>query len=325
ARGLGGKLYNVVFAREAIQRTADSIQAAILQPRAVTQIGLGRAKVDRVASNRRVMGPDGKVKYVRYSATKDEAIKAEPEGTIDPDVRMLAFWDGDTPLASVTYYATHPQSYYGQGDVSADFPGMARGLREQGFPEAAHIHFNGAGGNITAGKYNDGEPQRRPELAGRLADGMKAAWDNQQKREITSADVEWRVVPVSLPPREDLAAGFLKSLDDSQQNGIERLRGARYTAFMQFARQEKIPLTCLRLGSAYIVHMPGELFIEYQLAAQSLRPDDFVAMAAYGDYGAGYIGTEISYTQGGYETGPVSRVAPEVEGVLLSVLKELLK
>ena len=71
--------------------------------------------------------------------------------------------------------------------------------------------------------------------------------------------------------------------------------------------------------------MPGELFVEYQLAAQQMRPDLFVTMAAYGDYGPGYIGTEIAYSQGGYETGKVSRVAPEVEQVLLNGLKQLLK
>jgi hypothetical protein len=31
--------------------------------------------------------------------------------------------------------------------------------------------------------------------------------------------------------------------------------------------------------------MPGELFVEYQLAAKAMRPDLFVTMAAYGDYG----------------------------------------
>jgi hypothetical protein len=74
-----------------------------------------------------------------------------------------------------------------------------------------------------------------------------------------------------------------------------------------------------------VLHMPGELFIEYQLAAQKMRPDASVMMAAYGDYGMGYIGTAIAYTQGGYETGPVSRVAPEVEPVLMGVMRELLK
>ncbi len=71
--------------------------------------------------------------------------------------------------------------------------------------------------------------------------------------------------------------------------------------------------------------MPGELFVEYQLAAQQMRPGEPVMMAAYGDYGAGYIGTKLAYSQGGYETGPVSRVAPEVEPILLDGLRELLK
>ena len=48
-------------------------------------------------------------------------------------------------------------------------------------------------------------------------------------------------------------------------------------------------------------------------------------MAAYGDYGPGYIGTEVAYGQGGYETGPPSRTAPHVEEVLMSALRELLE
>jgi hypothetical protein len=74
-----------------------------------------------------------------------------------------------------------------------------------------------------------------------------------------------------------------------------------------------------------VVHMPGELFVEYQLAAQEMLPDKTVCMAAYGDYGPGYIGTEISYSQGGYETGIASRVAPEVEDVLMSAVRDLLQ
>jgi hypothetical protein len=56
-----------------------------------------------------------------------------------------------------------------------------------------------------------------------------------------------------------------------------------------------------------------------------MRPGDFIAMAAYGDGGPGYIGTAVAYTQGGYETGPVSRTAPEVEGVLMQTLRRLLR
>jgi len=48
-------------------------------------------------------------------------------------------------------------------------------------------------------------------------------------------------------------------------------------------------------------------------------------MAAYGDYGPGYVGMAINYTQGGYETGPVSRVAPKVEDALLGAIRKLLQ
>ena len=71
--------------------------------------------------------------------------------------------------------------------------------------------------------------------------------------------------------------------------------------------------------------MPGELFVEYSLAARSLRNDLFVVMAAYGDYAPGYIGTAEAYAQGGYEVGPhASRTAPTAEDVLMDAVGRLL-
>ena len=327
AHGLGGIEFNVVFAREAMARTAEAVRAAAAHPLEITHVGLGRARVDRVASNRRVLGPDGKVKFIRWSATKEPGAIQADEGTIDPDVQLVSFWQGDRPLISMTYYATHPQSYYGKGGVSADFPGLARAMREAALPDVKHIHFNGAGGNVTAGKYNDGAPERRKELASRLAAGMQAAWESLEKQPITAQDVAWRTTSVALPPSRTLnEAALLAQIDDASQNPVERIRAARNLTWLKRCQaNDKIELSCLHLGSARLVHMPGELFIEYQLAARAMRPQSAVCMAAYGDYGMGYIGTEISYSQGGYETGPVSRVAPQVEGVLLEGLKELLK
>src|SRR6202012_2124204 len=116
--GLGGKLQDTAFARQTITRMKNAVEKAAKSPVRITHIGIGKAKVEDVASNRRVMGADGKVKYVRYSACKDPKIRAEPEGLIDPYVQLLSFWDGERPLVSLTYYATHPQSYYGNGGVS---------------------------------------------------------------------------------------------------------------------------------------------------------------------------------------------------------------
>ncbi len=326
--GLENKLFDAGFALDAMKRTAAALTAALSTQQAITHVGFGHGRVEQVASTRRVLGADGKVKFVRYTSCKDPAVRAEPEGLIDPAVQLVSFWNGETPLVSITYYATHPQSYYGAGGVSDDFPGMARRLREADLPAVAHIHFNGAGGNVTAGKYNDGAPENRPVLAQRLAAGMKLAWESTTKHAVQPADVEWRMRPVALPlarPLEDVAA-LKATLANDKADLRERLRAARNLAWaLRCQSGRKIDLTCLKVGPGYLVHMPGELFVEYQLAAQKMRPGQPVCMAAYGDYAPGYIGTAIAYTQGGYETGPVSRVAPEVEAVLIAALRELLK
>jgi hypothetical protein len=325
--GLENELFNVAFAYEAIERVASAVEKACRQPQPVSHISLGKAQVEMVASNRRVMGPDGKVKHVRYSASRDAAIRAEPEGTIDPFVHLVGFWNGERPVASLTYYATHPQSYYGQGSVSCDFPGLARNARDQQTPEVLHVHFNGAGGNVTAGKYNDGSPENRPVLAQRLNAGMQSAWNSAERIPLTATDIAWRIEPVALPAASHLDEAALRStLQNTSINAIERLRAARNLAWLVRCQQgHKIDVTCLQLGPAAILHLPGELFVEYQLAAQAMRPKAPVMMAAYGDYGPGYIGTKISYTQGGYETGPVSRVAPEAEDALLDAIRKLLR
>jgi hypothetical protein len=324
---LGGKLFDPAFARKAIDRVAKALEKAAKNSRIVTHIGLGKAKVEEVASNRRVMGPDGKVKYVRYSSTKDPKIRAEPEGVIDPYVQVLAFYDGNTPLGVITYYATHPQSYYGKGGVSCDFPGIARNLRERKLPDTMHLHFNGAGGNITAGKYNDGSVENRMILADRLAKGMKDAYESVKKEPVDASKVSWRFTTARLPLSKLYNTKDLKvKIADDALKDPERLRAARnYVWARRCEMGETIDVQCLQIGSAYVLHMPGELFVEYQLAAQKMRPNSSVMMAGYGDYGPGYIGTSIAYTQGGYETGRVSRVAPEVEDVLMKAMRGLLK
>ena len=109
---------------------------------------------------------------------------------------------------------------------------------------------------------------------------------------------------------------------------LDRLKAARNIAWARRATEgPAITIARLRIGPIDVLQMPGELFVEYQLAAQKMRPESFVCMAAYGDYGPGYIGTAIAYTQGGYETGSrnVSRVAPRVEPILMEAMQELLK
>ncbi len=307
--------------REVLAELSRAVRAALPQAQPVTHLGLGEARVEKVASNRRIFGADGKVRGTRWTATKNPLLRAEPEGVIDPMVSLVSFWNGERPVAVLSYYATHPQSYYRTGVPNPDFPGLARFLRQLAVPEALHVHFNGASGNVGAGKYNDGAMTNRLVLAERLADGMRRAWENTQRQPITAADVGWGVVPVALPLARHLSVEELEAQLAASDTGFRALR----LAWVRGCRDGRtLDITCLRVGPARILHLPGEPFVEYQLAAKAVRPDLFVAMAAYGDYAPGYIGTAAAYEQGGYETGVASNVAPEVEGVLMAAIKKLL-
>jgi hypothetical protein len=272
------------------------------------------------------MGADGKVRAVRYTACADPALRAEPEGVIDPLASVVSLWNGDSPLVALTYYATHPQSFYRTGIANPDFPGIARILRDQSLPGLLHVHFNGAGGNIGAGKYNDGSPPNRNVLAARLATGLEAAWIATTKSPVTAADVDWSVERVALPPAPHLDEAALTAALEGAESG-SLLGSAMQLAWLRRCQAgHQIEVSALRIGPVSILHLPGELFVEYQLAAKAMRPDRHVVMAAYGDYGPGYIGTTRSYTEGGYETEPRSSfVAPEVEPVLMGAMSRLLK
>jgi hypothetical protein len=244
--GLAGRLFHPQSARDAIGRTAKALREAKSQP--VTHVGWGKAAVERVASNRRILGADGKVKYGRMSSSRIPEAIAAPEGVIDADVQLFAFWNGDRPIVALTYYATHPQSHYGKGGVSWEFVGSARAIREQsGIPQ---VHFNGASGNVAAGKYNDGTPERRPELAGRLADGMRRAWEDAARQRVEPTDAEWRTTPVALPvTRRETIDQLRLALHDQNRDARSRLTAARHLAWHTLrSRGRTIDISLLRIG-----------------------------------------------------------------------------
>lgn len=314
------------LARDVVQRASKAIQVGLKNAETVTHVAFGTSQVKQVASNRRILDGNGKVRATRYTTCRDPALRAEPDGVIDPDLNCVTFWAGDKPITVLSYYACHPQSYYRTGVPSPDFPGIARFMRGQDVPNVLHVHFNGAGGNIGAGKYNDGAKENRLILARRVAEGMRQAYEAAEKFPVTGQDLGWATVPVSLPPAahlklEELKASLAQWKPDQYWGSPDKL------AWLMRCREgHQIDLACLKIGDVRVLHMPGELFVEYQLAAKAMRPDLKVAMAAYGDYGPGYIGTEIAYSQGGYETSqPASNVAPEVETVLMDGMHVLLE
>jgi hypothetical protein len=311
------------FFDKVVQQSADAAKAALAKTVPFNGIGLGQAKIEEVASNRRILGDDGKVKYTRTSAARNPEVRAQPEGLIDPWLKTLSFWDGDRPLAALHYYATHPMSYYGDGRVSADFCGLARQKRQDDDAKVFQVYFTGCAGNVTAGKYNDGARENRPVLRDRMYEGMKVAWKATQRHKVDGW--EWRIEPVKLPPRKEPSFGeeqSRKDLEDAKQKPARRNNAAFQLAWLKRI-DRPIELTCLDFGKALVLHLPGEAFVEYQLKAQEQRKDGFVCVASYGDGGPGYIPTAKAYLEGGYE--PTVALAGPSEELLHKAMAKVLK
>lgn len=292
------------FARKSAERVAKAVREAMKSFQKVTHVGTSKAKVERVASNRRIPRPDGSL-LSRLSSTKDEKLRAAPEGTIDSWLRTVSLFDGDKALAQLHYYATHPQTFYGKGRITYDAPGIAleRLQKETGVPQ---IYFTGCGGNVAMGKYNDGKPETRTLLARRLYDAMAHSSAQSPRCKQPATRIGWTTRAVSFSLRNEPAfsaetqrqilanptAAFSTKIKAAELLGwIERVEAGR-----------PIELSCLSIGSVRIVHLPGEPFVQFQLAAQKAAPDSFVAVAGYGDCGPWYIGEDRIYTdRGGYE------------------------
>lgn len=299
-QGLYGYNCDPEFHETAVRRTARVLGEALASSRPVTHFGIGQGKVERIASNRRVMTPDGRIHWGRGSASGD--LDGAPEGEVDPWLKTLSLWDGDRAVVAWSCYAVHPMSYYGRGEVSADFPGMARARRQKDDPGCLQIYFTGCAGDTTAGKYNTGASENRAILADRLYTAMRAAWDTTRKLPLNR--VQFRVAELMLPARDTGAftpEAMKKTLADRQAGRWQRISAALGLSWRQRVDARRgIDVPCLVLGdaAAQFMILPAESFVAFQLTAQRLRPDSFVMVAGFGDGAPGYIPTDQCWRDG---------------------------
>jgi hypothetical protein len=325
--GLAGELYDVEFHQQTLARVSLAVKQSLASAEPVTHIGLGRARVNQVASNRRVVLPGGNPGYGRGSSSGgNQQLADADDGEIDPWLRTISFWNRRTPLLALHSYATHPMSYYGRGGVSWDFVGIARQRREQDDRRVLQVYVSGCSGDVTAGKYNDGSPDNRAVLADRLYQAMQAAW--QKTTRVPLKDVGFHNVSFSLAFNDDQQ--FSRPVLTSTLENAEADTGKRILAAMgissldRIAEGRQIDMPCVQLGPARIVLFPGEAFVGYQLMAQELCPDEFIMSIGYGECWPGYIPTRRAFEENfGHSWRWVAPGADrQLETALRAVLKE---
>jgi hypothetical protein len=324
--GTGSPIHDGAFVTKLMEQSQAAVRQAMEHAQPVSHVRYGDAKVEQVASNRRILGPDGKVRIVRYSATKDPAARAAPEGTIDPLLRSIGLYQRDRLVARIYFYTTHPMSYYGDGRVTSDFVGLARDRRDGDEPDALHLYFTGCAGNVTAGKYNDGSHEYRGVLANRVYNAMVNADRDSNDNSRALESTNWTTLPFHFAPRADLDIDRLTAIvQDPKQTLANRNRDAMAGSWLRrLERKQPILLGRLDLGGVSVLHLPAETFVEYQLDAQAIFPDRPLATAAYGDGGPWYIPLKRSYEEGGYEPA-VSWVSADTEPRYRAAITELLR
>jgi len=319
---VAARLIDLQFHERTVQRVAEAVRRSLASVQPVSHYGVGKARVEQIASNRRYLGADGAPRHDRMSSMAPGYATDQPEGAIDPWLKALSFWNGDRPLAAMSAYATHPMAFYGTGRVTADFPGMARARRQKDTPDVLQIYVSGASGNVVAGKFNDGSEESRRNLAHRLYDGMVAAWNATERYPLEHA--EFRSAPLHFEPSmvPALQREALKKKLASDEKPQRAALGLSWLGRLESGRGLTIPV--LDLGQVQYVLLPGESYVEFQLLAESLRPDSTVIVAGYGECGPGYVPIERAWTERDANLNDWCWIAPGAESAMTEAIKEVL-
>lgn len=321
----GGRMLDTDFHEDCVLRAAAAVKECLPKAVPITHVGTGQAKIEQLASSRRV-DEDGKVSYRRYSACREPALRALPDGQIDPWLKCISFWNGDQPIAALSVYACHPMSYYGAGEISGDFPAMARRRRDATEPRVFQIYASGCCGDVTAGKYNDGSRENRLLFADRLTHGMEAAWTATKRTALKT--IGFRNERMILPHSELASmseATLRERLNDDKiplRNRVQFALGL--SSLLRHSDGHHIDVPRIDLGTAQILLLPGESFVAYQLFAQAQRPDSFVVTLGFGESAPGYIPTNQAYREGFREEHGYTWNRPGAEDIIEATLKRLM-
>ena len=300
--GLKNELFDRVFEQDCLRRICKLMKTSLTDAKRVTHVGIGQARVDRIASNRRIRNRAGSISFSRGSASGGNPdLASAPVGKIDPYLKTISFWNAGEPVLAMHSYATHPMSYYGRGEISADFVGLARLKLQRDKKSVKQIYFSGCSGDVTAGKYNNGSPEMRRQLTDRLYRAMVESWKSTEKYPLSTIRMMNREIQLPFHQKKSLTEAALRaSLENPSKSTESRILAAMGLASLnRVNRRLPIDLPLVDLGKAKILLFPGESFVGYQLLAQKLAPrDSFIFSIGYGECWPGYIPTEDEFADG---------------------------
>ena len=305
---------------------AAAVEAAVeaagrLQP---ARIGLGRGVLGDLAFNRRGIRRDGTITMPARTGREKRPFGNTDvcylEGPIDPEVGVCCVQDANRrPLAFLLHYTCHPVNAFSNRDtyraVSADWPGAWTREMELRFgSDAVPLVVNGCCGNINPRHPFDSDYRPDHQRMGRKLAGMTEGIVHSLAFNDNAA-LAYRDATIGLPFRE-IPDERLREVEAILSGSPEPPRGANgqvdplwfraaSTRSVELCRKRdaefSYEIQAFRIGDLCVIGLPGEPFVEGQLALKTNSPAPYLFPAHLTTHYVGYLPTRAAYERGGHE------------------------
>jgi hypothetical protein len=303
---------NVDYERHVIRQIATAVGMAD-QAKKEARLAIGSGREDQAAFNRRFCLKNGKT--VTHPG-KGNAQIDRPAGPIDPEVGVIAAWDGDRLLGCIVNYACHATCH--GAEVSADWIYyLEQTVRGVMGTQANVVFLNGASGDVT---QVDNQSLRQHEFGEKWSRHVGTRVGAEVLKTLFTAEATERCTMATLSEniKLKLREPSPASLVECRRICEEMIDAPEKTAQFHFAKErllldyaralspeKEIEIQALQIGSAVLLANPAEYFCQFGLdiKARSNFPHTFVVGLANGH--CGYVPTEDAFdpeTGGGYET-----------------------
>lgn len=331
---------NTEYSAEVVPKIVEAVRLAneALQP---VEIGVGSGIEGRLAFNRRGVMRDGKV-FMPFQGPPGPLGWPElkyMEGPMDPELGLLAVRKpGGELVTALLNYTCHPVHLFmlPGGIVSADWCGvLCDTFAQTNGANATPLLLNGCCGNI-----NPWDPYDPNLLDDHRAMGetlaTTAGYILKTLEWTGDAVLDWSIRTVKLPFREippadlDAAMQFLETHPapycyEGAPHSVhwDWLRPAflKSIAIEKQREQEmKYEIQVMRIGDTAFVGLPGEPFVEGQLAIKLASPTDKTYVVHCNSHYAGYIPTVEAVQRGGHEANlsTWAKLAPEALDMIVA-------
>jgi hypothetical protein len=202
---------------QAVRRAAESTVPV--------KIGAGVGHEKRIMMNRRLRLKDGKAWTIRRANPSPRDSDVVELGPVDTEIGILRLDKAEGgPLAVVYNFAGHAYGGVPDGGATADFPGFASAVLEEGLGDGAVALFlQGAAGDITPIRYKDVNAPPPTEQLGTML-GLSALKAVRQISTHQEATIRVVSETIELPKRKDVQTR-IESLEAQQEAILQFFTG----------------------------------------------------------------------------------------------------